>query len=191
MCEIKKEELLKELELLMMIPNFKRSIYHKIEELKAILREDVERFHEILTMLDEIEPIDLTRERKFSIEKMGRQWVPSIPGIPERIIDFIVNQNPKPGLITMLKNAEIDGISYTINFERTGTGIINVLSIRGDRHEKRNQAPPLNPEIMGEVKLLFQYIFDNESLCKTVISEFYSKWKPLVDNDCIPLTSAK
>ena len=191
MCEIKKEELLKELEVLMMIPNFKRSIYNKIEEIKGIMREDIDRFNEILTMLDEIEPIDLTRERKFTIEKRGGNWIPSIPGIPEKIIDFIVNYNSKPGVITMLKNAEIDGIRYTINFERTGQGIINVLSLRGDRHAKKKQIPPLNPDMMGNVKLLFQYIFNNDGLCKSVISEFFSKWKPLVDNGCIPITTAK
>jgi hypothetical protein len=185
MCEIKKEELLKELEILMMIPNFKRSIYHKIEEIKDIMREDIDRFNEILTMLDEIEPIDLTWERKFTIEKRGGKWFPSIPGIPEKIIDFIVNHNPKPGVITMLKNEEIDGIRYTINFEKTGKGIINVLSLRGDRHEERKKVPPLNPEMMVYVKLLFQYIFNNEYLCKSIISEFLTRWKPMVDRGCM------
>jgi hypothetical protein len=117
MCEIKKEKLLKELEVLMMIPNFKISIYHKIEELKGILREDIDRFKEILSMLEEVEPIDLTRERKFTIEKRDGQWTPSIPGIPEKIINFVVEYNPRPGEISMLKNVEIDRNRYTINFD--------------------------------------------------------------------------
>jgi hypothetical protein len=185
MCEIKKEELLKELEVLMMIPNFKNSIYHKIEEIKGIMREDIDRFNEILTMLDEIEPKDLTRERKFTIEKREGKWIPSIPGIPEKIINFIVNYNPKLGEINMLNNVEIDSLRYTVNFEKTGKRIINVLSLRGDTHEKRKQAPTLNPEMMGNVKLLFQYIFNNESLCNSIISEFLSRWKPLVDRGCM------
>lgn len=185
MCEIKKEELLKELEILMMIPNFKKSIYHKIEELKDIMREDIDRFNEILTMLDEIEPIDLTWERKFTIEKRGGKWISSILGIPEKIIDFIVNLNPEPGVIKMLNDVEIDGIRYTINFENIGKGIINVLSLRGDRHEERKQASPFNLEMMGYVKLLFQYIFNNEYFCKSIISEFLARWKPLVDRGCM------
>jgi hypothetical protein len=185
MCEIEKGKLLKELEVLMMIPNFKISIYHKIEELKGIMSEDIDRFKQVLRMLEDVESIDLTKGISFTLEKRDKQWTPSIPGIPGKIIDFFINYNAIPGEINMLKNVEIDRRRYTINFEKTEKGIINVLSLRGDRQERKKPAASPDKEMMGYVKLLFQYILNNESLCESIISEFLSKWKPLADRGCI------
>jgi hypothetical protein len=186
-CEITKERLLKELEILMIIPNFKGSIYHKMQELKTIMKEDIKRFNETLRMLESVDTIDLNKGVHFTIEKSDDEWIPSIPGIPGEIIDFISSYNSS--VINMLNDVEIDGRKYAIHFEWKEPGLIDVLLLRANL-EKKKQTSSLKSGKMENLKLLFQYLLNNESLCDSVLSEFLSTWKPLVDSSCMSQTNA-
>lgn len=201
-----RKQMLREIEDLLRIPTFERIFYHKVQELKENVSRNPEQYFEILEKQEQ--------ERKtypfglidFELHLFGKSiWIPVLPGkdfdayelISDEIVDYIVRIETEPGMPNMRNNVsfedgrktvdltfikyDADLYSGTIFFKQSGEdaepGAFPVSRSRelGDPADK-----------IYTLKLLFQYLWENEEFLKCIFSEFRLRWKPLIDSESIP-----
>jgi len=186
-----------------------RALYHKIEELKVMLSQQVGRpLHDMAaqekgkrTTMEGIE---------YELNLFGKNmWIPTIPEnpgcnayefIPQDIVDFIVNCKSEIGIIKMLKGVELPGLKgrlFDLIFEKSAPGSFKGII----KEHKVDHSGFLYPDTRTEkglfqgvedtgkeetMKLLFYYLMNDEEYFNQVSSEFYYKWKPLIDNKLMP-----
>jgi hypothetical protein len=207
------ERLLLEIKDLLMIPNFNRAIYHKVEELKIILSEDIECFSKISRTIEPGSECPRFRDGKeFQLARFGESlWIPSLrnprPGkdiydiIPQEVIDYIVRFDTEPGVIVMKSGVKLPGLKgrkFDLSFEKLSdrgiSGVIKEKKCTGEGPEGvLDLDMPGRDEMfyreMGEIaenlKILVSYLLKNHDYYRHVISEFFIRWKPLIDNQLI------
>jgi hypothetical protein len=188
--DVDKNQLLKEIEDLINIRNFRLSMFHKVEELKDIYRPDIEKYKQITAMIepekDKMKAPKSFDGHSFEIFRRGKRWTPSID-IPQVIIDFIVNSHIKPGIPKMDRRLKFQGLKgqYTLTFEKKDDGHFTTGTIQ---IEKDAAAPPGGNLIVlqsaphkNDFKEFLFYLTTNKSLYEYVMSEFLFKWKPAID----------
>lgn len=214
------EQLLREIKDLLIIPNFHRAIYHKVEELKIILSEDIECFSKISRTIEPERQCPRLRDgREFQLARFGDSlWIPSLQSlqpvgniyevIPQEIIDYIVRFDTEPGMIVMKSGVKLPGLKgriFDLSFEKHSarriSGIIKEKKCTGKGSE--DVVTPDMPgreemfyremgEIAEKLKILVSYLLKNNDYYRHVISEFFIRWKPLIDNQLIsPLDSTE
>jgi hypothetical protein len=178
---MEKKELLDEIEHLINVPNFFKSILHKLEELKDICKDDIKAYEEITALIEEKKDSPSFNFQQFKITRKGKQWKPSIE-IPQQIVDYLVKSEIEPGLTKMdrgIKFPDLPG-KYNISFEKKNssliTGMIQIdappggkLKVLKEEHSKE------------ELKEFLYYLSSNQFLYEFVMKQFRMKWKPIVD----------
>jgi hypothetical protein len=191
MIDVDKNQLLKEIEDLINIPNLRLSIFHKVEELKDIYREDIDDYKQVTAMIepekDKMKAPKSFDGHSFEIFRRGKRWKPSID-IPQVIIDFIVNSDIKPGISKMDRRFKFQGLKgqYTLTFEKKDdghfTGTIqtekDATAPPGGHLKVRQPAPHKN-----DFKEFLFYLTTNKVLYEHVMSQFRLKWKPTFSKD--------
>lgn len=203
------ERLLSELKDLTLIPNFQRALYHKVEELKIILSEDIESFSRISRTIEPVQRVRKEREgREFQLARFGDSlWIPSLVHhapvnniyaiIPQAVVDYISRFDIEPGVIVMKTGKTFPGCKdrvYDISFERHSdrfiSGVIGEQKAVGGDTVHCDTPPDPDPDEqlyneMGEMaenlKLLVSYLLKNPDFYRHVISDFFIRWKPLMD----------
>lgn len=207
------ERLIREIKDLLIIPNFHRALYHKVEELKIILSEDIECFAKISRTIEPEKECPRLRDGKeFQLARFGDTlWIPSLLNsrsvsdiygiIPQEIIDYIVHYETEPGMIVMKSGLSLPGLKnrkFDLSFEkhsfRSISGVIKERkSTREDPEDITASDTQGQDEMfyreMGEIaenlKLLVSYLLKNHDYYRHVISEFFIRWKPLLDHQLI------
>lgn len=176
-----RKRLLNEIDALCYIPDFAKAIYHKAEELKHILYNDIETYRPIIEMLIPLQP------GTFELLNYDGEWH-APPTLPATIVNYIVN-NARPGIISMCTYKFKDNL-YDLHFECSAagdsiTGTINAKVRPPDtkQHPEQTIKPKSTNYDPKQLEELFNYIQSNDLLYKHFTQEFYQKWKPLIDNE--------
>jgi hypothetical protein len=234
MIEDDLERLIDEIRELAEIPEFKKSLLHKINELKVLLSDDIECQREINEMLCQRKSnekhethgkIGNIKGKPFHLNRIGEDtWIPTIPGIsdggedsqvcdfdifaiiPMSIIKFITHYEGKkrePVMLPGLTLPDLKGRSFNLIFEKQSedcfTGFIHEIeSSSEEATAKKEKAFKIANQIdsMGKrehqfknIKQLNQYLLKNDSYYLHVISDFLTRWKPLIDSQHLEINA--
>jgi len=201
-------ELLGEIAELLKVPNFKGSIYHKVEELKFILKDEIDQYKCIMNLLESPEEHALPREHKqerFSLFYNGRTWNPS-SSLPQSIIDYLIQYDITPGQIILKHLVTLNEITYEVTFEKPNKNTIEGFYSQRHDYKKDNQGKnplqPLNSKVLQPgarnqapaqlhsrwakqepqlLKMLFEYLIHHEKFYHYIMDDFLLRWKPLID----------
>jgi hypothetical protein len=226
MIEEDLEKLIDEIRELAEIPEFKKSLLHKVNELKVMLNDDIEYHREINEMLlpgkshkrqETSGEIGNIKGKPFHLNRIGENtWIPSMPGIsdtsedskdcdfdifeiiPPGIIRFITHygiNKGEPVMLPGLNLPDLKGRSFNLIFEKQSedcfTGFIHEIASSSETAAKKEKAFKITNQIdsMGKrehqfknIKQLNQYLLENEFYYLHVISDFLTRWKPLIDS---------
>jgi hypothetical protein len=195
------EILIKEITVLVDISeNLARSFHHKVLELKERYRDEIDRYNQIVGMI-EGQPLKIN----FEMTNKNGTWAVSIPGnpdfdnriIPNEIVTRITNNALNPDIIQMVKDFETsDKRKFDFSFERHTkdyiTGLITENEIQNEDEKEIPIEQARNTDTKtGDLKTFNTYLLNNEIFCHWMMSEFFEKWKPLIDNDCVTKTNER
>jgi hypothetical protein len=179
-----KEEFLKEVNGLINTPNFFSALYHKVEELKELLNNDIQDHRAILELAAPAPTAAVTVETiDFELNRQGKEWCPSISGIPGEIIEYIT-ENAGIGIVPMPRPFYIDGQKYKVFFEMqdnqtiTGTLEKEIQKI-GKKNSPAGTEPGFNHD---ELREFLECMLFYPDLYNTVMAQFRLKWKPAIEN---------
>lgn len=194
-------------------PDIFRIFYHKLNEYKAYLSENPEPF---LKSLRESIPKETTtpppqpgKEFDFELFLIGKvTWIPTFPGkginafhyLTDDIIDYIVSIEADLGVPQMRKNVSFEDRRVDLTFIKraedfyTGTILIkNFIGVSAPAGRRIKKIGGLDKESIGNkkegIKLLLNYLSENEDFYQLLISEFFIRWKPLLDNGFIKVNA--
>ena len=195
---------------LLKFPNIGKSLFHKIEELKGVLSENIENYFPLIEEHPQRKTSCTPGGTRFELRRLSEKlWVPSIPEnrssnayevIPQPIIDYIVNHQKKKGVIEMkpgLSFPDIPGQVFDLIFEKSSPkyiwGIIQKCQENISEFIYPNrQAVKTASQDMGEnsdkqevLKLVLYYLLNNQDYYTHVTAEFFYHWKPLIDSQLI------
>ena len=178
---MEKKKLLDEIEHLLNVPNFFKSILHKLEELKDIYKDDIKAYEEITGLIEEKKNSPSSNCQQFEITRKRKQWQPSID-IPQQIVDYVVKSEIEPGLTKMDRGVTFPGLpgKYNISFEKKNsrhiTGTIQVDAPPGGHLQLLKEDQPKD-----DLKEFLYYLSSHQFLYEFVMKQFHMKWKPIVD----------
>lgn len=224
---MEKQKLMDELDELLNIPQFERIIYHKVEELKSFLRDEVSLYRSLKKDFRKAAYGEMqlwegsdqkriqTQTYRFQLDKDAEnRWVPTDiephlpPGfdvydiIPMEIINYIsgFKANPtKIEAVNQLTLPQLKGRVFNLRFaiysDSHALGTISELKkpreskVPGDEGDNlldindyyKNDALELN------YKELMYYMEKFPAFKEHVFSEFFMRWKPLIDVQLLPL----
>jgi len=189
-----KESLINDITALINITdNIAGSFMFKALELKEMYKEEITRYKNLKGMIEGT-PLDTD----FEIKNEKGSWKASIPGcpnfdtrlLPNEILIYIINNCSNPGIIGMLKDFQIkDGRKFDLTFQMKSEGIISAtikekIEKNNEEIDSRSSCTAEKPSKMPEFEELFIYLRDNEGFYNWLMGQFYSNWKPLIDNGC-------
>lgn len=193
------DKILCELEDLLSIPEFKRILVHRIEELKLLLSKDIEHYRNITGMIIPPGKKKLPGGIHFELIRVGNSlWIPSLPErpecetyeyIPQVIIDYIVDFKLEQGGIKMISGLKFPGLKgriFNLNFEKhSGNFISGIIVEKKAKKVKDNDIDPVPPENVSfsDMESLFRYLLIYPGYYRHVIREFLLMWKPLLDSN--------
>jgi hypothetical protein len=204
------EKIIQDAKELLKFPNIGKSLFHKIEELKGVLSENIEKYCPLLEKHPQKKTGHTPEGIRFELRRISEKlWIPSIPEnrgsnayevIPQLIIDYIVNQQRKTGVIEMkpgLRFPDIPGQVFDLIFEQSSPkyiwGIIQEFqeNISEVIYPNRQAVKSASLDV-GEksdkqevLKLVLYYLLNNQDYYTHVTAEFFYHWKPLIDNQLI------
>jgi hypothetical protein len=215
------EILIEEIRELSSIPEFKKSILHKVNELKALLREDIEVQQKIDAMLRDKKSYERHdfKGHLFHLNRVGKDtWLPTIPGIaeisdqsnhcnifeiiPRSIINFITHYRTKVGVAVMLPGQifpDLEDRKFDLIFEKQNedwfTGIIKETASgaakngRILKNSNHSNIMETKEHALKNIKQLNHYLLKNDDFYHHVISDFLTRWKPLIDSQHLEITA--
>lgn len=204
------EKIIQDAKELLKFPNIGKSLFHKIEELKGILSENIEKYCPLMEKHPQGKTSHTTEGTRFELRRMSEKlWVPSLPEnrssnayevIPQPIIDYIVNHQEKTGVIELkpgLRFPDIPGQIFDLIFEKSNPkyiwGIIQKYQenisefIYPNWQAVKSPSPDVgeNSDKQEVLKLILYYLLNNQDYYKHVTAEFFYHWKPLIDSQLI------
>lgn len=204
------EKIIQDVKELLKFSNIGKALFHKIEELKGILSENIEKYCPLIEMHPQKKNSYTTAGIRFELREIGENlWIPSIPDkqkfngyevIPQPIIDYIINHQRKTGLIEMkpgIRLPEIPGQVFDLIFEKSSPKYIwgIIQTHQEDLSEyiyPTRQTVKTGLQEVGEntdkeevLKLLLYYLLNNPDYYGHVTAEFFYHWKPLLDSQLI------
>jgi transcriptional regulator with XRE-family HTH domain len=208
------EKIIRDAKELLKFPDIGKSLFHKIEELKGILSENIEKYCPLIEKHPKRKTSHTPEGTRFELRRIGEKlWVPSIPEnrrcnayavIPQPIIDYIVNHRKKTGVIYMkpgLRFSDLPGQVYDLIFEKTSQKYIwGIIQERQENLSEfiypNGQAVKYVSQDVGEnsdkkevLKLVLYYLLNNQDYYTHVTAEFFYHWKPLIDCQLITATA--
>jgi len=196
------DKILRELEDLLNIPEFKKTLTHRIAELKLLLSDDIGHYRNITGMIRPGKRTNPAEGIQFELVRLGNSlWIPSLTDqpdqpdsnvfdfIPQIVIDYIIDFDIEPGEIKMISALEfprLKGRTFNLSFEKHRehffTGIIS------ERKNEEEDYSKINPELVEDInfndmELLFHYLLNFPFFYKHILNEFKLMWKPLIDSD--------
>lgn len=207
---MEQEKIIQDVKELLKFPNIGKSLFHKIEELKGILSENIEKYCPLIEEHPQRKTNHNSRGTRFELRRLSEKlWIPSIPEnrksnaykiIPQPIIDYIVYHQEKTGVIEMkpgLRFPEIPGQVFDLIFEKSSPkyiwGIIQKYQenlsefIYPNRQSVKSASPDVgeNSNKQEILKLVLYYLLNNQDYYSHVTAEFFYHWKPLIDSQLI------
>ncbi|MGD2090001.1 MAG: hypothetical protein PVH61_27740 [Candidatus Aminicenantes bacterium] len=204
------EKIIQDVKELLKFPNIGKSLFHKIEELKGILSENIEKYCPLIEKHPQEKTGHPSEGTRFELRRISEKlWIPSIPGnrsnnayevIPQPIIDYILNRQEKTGVIEMkpgLSFPDIPGQIFDLIFEKSSPkyiwGIIQQCQENLSEFIYPNrQAVKATAHDVGEnsdkqevLKLVLYYLLNHQDYYTHVTAEFFYHWKPLIDSQLI------
>jgi len=195
---------------LLKFPNIGKSLLHKIEELKRVLSENIEKYYPLIEKHPHRKTGHVEEGTRFELRRISEKlWIPSMQDnrksnayevISQPIIDFIVKDQGKPGVIEMkpgLRFPDIPGQVFDLIFEKSGPkyiwGIIRKYqeNLSEFIYPNRQAINSISREV-GEnsdkqevLKLMLYYLLNNRDYYTQITAEFFYHWKPLIDSQLL------
>lgn len=206
--EIKKndEALFEEMKDLMNVPKMKMLMAHKFQELKGLLKTDIDHYLQIKERLNTPASPDFSEAMEFQILKPGkRAWsavlvssnhleikpIPDIHGLfPRELIDFIVSQIPSPDGLVSKNEFTLSTLPHRVfNFsfkkihDHLFTGTLSERKISNIEVLSPRQEPSAMDNVvdMEVLNTLFTYLLRDKILYKHMVLQFLFVWKQLID----------
>jgi len=204
------EKIIQDAKELLKFPNIGKSLFHKIEELKGVLSENIEKYCPLIETHPQRKASHPPVGTRFELRRLSEKlWVPSIPEnrnsnayevIPQPIIDYIVNHQKKTGVIEMkpgLSFPDIPGQVFDLIFEKSNPkyiwGIIqksqeNISEFIYPNRQAVKSAPrdvEDHSDKQEVLKLVLYYLLNHQDYYTHVTAEFFYHWKPLIDSQLI------
>ena len=204
------EKIIQDAKELLKFPNIGKSLFHKIEELKGILSENIEKYCPLIEKHPQRQTGHTPVGTRFELRRISEKlWIPSISEnrssnayevIPQPIIDYIVNHREKTGVIEMkpgLRFPDIPGQVFDLIFEKSSPkyiwGIIQKCQesisefIYPNRQAVKSASQDVgeNSDKQEVLKLVLFYLLNNREYYTHVTAEFLYHWKPLIDSQLI------
>jgi len=222
---MEKQKIIDELTELLNIPQFERIIYHKVEELKTYLRDEVSLYKNLkkdfqkaaygnMRVFENEEQIR-SQTYRFELDKNeDNQWVsteiePSPPSrsdindiIPPGIVEYITGFKSNPTKIETVNNFTLPalrGRMYNLRFAKYSDN--HALGTITEIQQKK-ESSPLSAELDNlmdindyykedtvelNYKELMYYMEKFPAFKEHVFSEFFMRWKPLIDEKLLKL----
>jgi hypothetical protein len=224
---MEKQKLMDELDELLNIPQFERIIYHKVEELKTFLRDEISLYQSLkkdfrkaaygdMQVWDGGEhPRIQTQTYRFQLDRDDEnRWVPTDiephlpPGydvydiIPMEIIDHISGFKPNPTKIETVNQLvlpQLKGRAFNLRFavysDFHAMGTITEIKKPRERTVSDEEGDNLvdisdyykKDALELNYKELMYYMEKFPAFKEHVFSEFFMRWKPLIDVQLLPL----
>jgi hypothetical protein len=190
---IDNQKLIEDVKMIMKISDLRAALYHKVEEYKSRNAKRIEEYRELENMVDPEkkekigEPV---KEIRFEIRKKKAEWIVNPVDIPQAVINHILAQDAKPGIIKMQKlklHGKMIDLSFEMHKKDYFTGLIKEK--RSEKETKQIIHPIIQARSAGnktgDLKTLITYLLNNEILYNWMMREFFGNWKPLIDKGCI------
>ncbi|MGE5343028.1 MAG: hypothetical protein ACM3SY_16250 [Candidatus Omnitrophota bacterium] len=187
-----KNALLKEIEELLVIPEAREILFHKVQELKNMHASSLKRYKTLIGLIENrqdngVKHFELYRDTSKPARPGHEGWTAST-NLPPAVIDFIVSYDAPPGTKIMVRGKEFENIGkLELVFEKEK----NIISgtIRGPlplSPLKSKEADNSLPETLSETEImkLFAFFYLNHpNYRKHIEEELLKIWKPLfLDN---------
>jgi len=203
-----RKQLLLEIEDLSRIPGFERIFYHKVKELKENISRNPGHYFEILEKQERERQAYPEGEIEFELHRFGKSvWIPVLHDndfcayefVTDEIIDYIIGIEAAPGMPHMRNNISIEEGRKIIDLAFTKHGADHYSGTLVYRQWNAEHSTPDTPGILDEcpggpldkadkvrvLKLLFQYLWENDAFLDRMFSEFRVRWKPLIDSEVL------
>ncbi len=204
------EKIIRDAQELLKFPDIGKSLIHKIEELKGLLSENLDKYCPFIEKHPQRKTGHTPEGTRFELRRISEKlWIPSLPDrrksnayevIPQPIIDYIVKHQVKPGVIEMKPGLRFPGIPgqvFDLIFEESGPkyiwGIIRQYreNLSEFIYPNRQAINSVSREV-GEnsdkqevLKLMLYYLLNNRDYYTQVTAEFFYHWKPLIDSQLL------
>ena len=149
------DKILKELEDLLDIPEFKKILTHRIAELKLLLSDDIGHYRNITRMIRPGKRTTPAEGVQFELVRLGDSlWIPALTDqpdqpdsnvydfIPQIVIDYIIDFEIESGEIKMISALEfhqLKGRTFNLSFEKHREDFITgIISQRKNEEENYN-----------------------------------------------------
>ena len=195
-------KILRELEDLLDIPEFRKILTHRIEELKLLLSDDIGHYRNITGMISPGKRMSPAEGVQFELVRLGDSlWIPALADLPDQpdsnvydfipqiVIDYIIDFDINPGeikMISILEFPRLKGRTFNLSFEKHREDFIT--GIISERKNEEDNYSKINPELVEDInfsdmELLFHYLLNFPFFYKHILNEFKMMWKPLIDSD--------
>lgn len=204
------EKIIQDARELLKFPHIGKSLFHKIEELKALLSKNIEEYCPLIEKHPHRKTNHTPEGTRFELRRISEKlWIPSLPDnrksnahevVPQPIIDYIVKHQVKPGVIEMKPGLRFPGIPgqvYNLIFEKSGPkyiwGILQTYQenlsefIYPDRQAIISASREVgeNSDKQEVLKLMLYYLLNNQDYYTHMTAEFFYHWKPLIDSQLL------
>ena len=221
-----KKEILDELDELLNIPQFERIIFHKIEELKTYLRDEISLYRDLkegfqsaaygkMHIYEESGP-KKSMTYRFQLDKDAKgQWKitdidPSLPPrietddvIPPLLIKYMDSFSAnatKIETVPEFSHPDLEGRAFFLRFakysDRHLMGTVTEIKSKREAPSPDSESDKLmdindyyKRDDMGfNYKALMYYMEKFPALKEHIFSEFFMRWKPLIDKKLLKLS---
>ncbi len=168
------QALLSDIEALSLVPNFLRAIFHKVEELKELLYDDIDSYREVIKKIVPIQP------GSYKLKKQSGKWVGQ-SWWHDKLLQIVIN-SARPGIPAIIP-FHFKGRHYLVSIERDGDTITGKIEIKESKNaETHSTVKSLPPDDITEH---INAMLSNEVYRQHVIQAFKVKWRPLIDSEAI------
>ncbi len=213
---MEQEKIIQDIKELLKFPGIGKSLLHKVEELKEVISGNIEKYCSLIEEHPQRKTGHPPAGTRFELRQLSEKlWIPSIPDnrrsnayevIPQPIIDYIVDQEEKAGVIEMKPGLRFPGIPgqvFDLIFEKISPtyiwGIIQPYRENLSEFISPNQqaiTSTLTDIDVGEksdkpevLKLVLYYLLNHRDYYTHVAAEFFYHWKPLIDSHLITVSA--
>lgn len=187
------QQLRNDIEIIMKMPVFKASLFHKVQELmKGKDAGKIQEYQELEKIVDpgkkKEKKEESVKQINFEIKKVKRRWTVYPVDITQEIVNHIISFDLNPGVIKMGKFKLPGGKMIDLSFEMKSpslyTGSIRDKCSENEKKTKQKTPKPACSK-KDKLKTVIAYLVENETFSDWMINEFFEYWKPLIDDGFI------
>jgi hypothetical protein len=170
--------------------DLKICLWHKVEELKLENQNKINNFQELENMVDpekteNTEKKGTIKQINFEIRREKRaKWMVKPVDIPQEVINHILAQDAKAGIIKMEKFKLPGGRIIDLSFERQTKDSFTCSIIKKSTEKAKKQIPSTRNKT-DDLKSLLKYLLNHDNFFNAINEEFQEKWKPVLDSGFI------